>query len=125
VRVLLVLFESKAAGVTASTGALALTAFDRALQQAGVLLTHGRLVGSAPGGLVTFAGGRAHDMDNVPACGINASPTGDLVHGATAYWLLQVASRDVALAWAARFPAGAGARLAVWPVQDDLDRPDG
>jgi hypothetical protein len=117
VRVLLVLFESKAAGVTASTGALALTAFDRALQQAGVLLTHGRLVGSAPGGLVTFAGGRAH--------GINASPTGDLVHGATAYWLLQVASRDVALAWAARFPAGAGARLAVWPVQDDLDRPDG
>ena len=69
--------------------------YNHELQQAGVLLTLDGLTPPSAGARVSFTGGKPAVMD-VPS-------GGDVIGG---YWMLRVNSRDEAIEWAKRCPAG-------------------
>jgi hypothetical protein len=72
--------------------------YNEALQQAGVLLALDGLTPPSAGARVSFAGGKAKVMDG-PFPGSKEAVGG--------YWMIRVKSRDEAIEWAKRCPAGA------------------
>ncbi|MBI5508097.1 MAG: YciI family protein [Deltaproteobacteria bacterium] len=90
-------------------GVAAMMKYNQALANAGVLLGTDGLQPSAKGARIRFAGGRATVSDGPFAA---ADPI------ATTYWLWQVNSKQEAVDWASRCPAGDGDVLELRQVSE-------
>ena len=75
----------------------AMMRYNESLQRAGVLLAIDSLHPPASGARVHFDGGRARIVDG---------PFAEAKEVLGGYWLIQAKSREEAIAWAARCPAG-------------------
>lgn len=93
----------------------AMMKYNEALQKAGVLLALDGLHPPSTGARVAFSGGRATVTDGP------FSEAKEVVGG---YWLIQVRSREEAIEWARRCPAGDGDVIEVRRVQEMEDFPD-
>lgn len=92
----------------------AMMSYNRELQRAGVLLSLDGLHPPSTGARVSFAGGRPL-VANGPF-----AETSETVGG---YWLIEVASKDEAIEWARRCPAGDNEVIEVRQVQAMEDFP--
>lgn len=108
-------YESAAADVAPGVDDVtAMMRYNRELQDAGVLLSVNGLHPPTTGARVSFAGGRPLVTDGPFA------ETKETVGG---YWLIDVASRDEAIGWAKRCPAGDNEIIEVRRVQEMDDFP--
>ena len=89
-------------------------AYNETLQKAGVLLALDGLTPPSQGARVSFADGKAKVTDGP------FSETKEVLGG---YWMLQVKSKEEALEWAKRCPAGPGDVLEIRQVQEMSDFP--
>ena len=91
-------YESAEAGAQPDPARVAaMMRYNEALQRAGVLLAIDSLHPPASGARVHFDGGRARVVDG---------PFAEAKEVLGGYWLIQAKSREEAIAWAARCPAG-------------------
>jgi len=90
-------------------------AYNRELQQAGVLLGLDGLHPPSMGARVSFEGGRPTVTDGLFA---------EAREALGGYWMLDVASRDEAIEWARRCPAGPNEVIEVRQVQEMADFPE-
>ena len=88
--------------------------YNEALQQAGVLLALDGLHPPSMGARVSFAGGRAKVTDG---------PFAEAKEVLGGYWMINVASREEAVAWAKRCPATDNEVIEVRQVQEMSDFP--
>jgi len=86
--------------------------FNEDLQKAGVLLALDGLHPPSMGARVSFKGGQAKVTDG---------PFAEAKEVLGGYWMLQVRSRDEAIAWASRCPAGDNEVIEVRQVQEMAD----
>ena len=86
--------------------------YNEALQQAGVLITLEGLHPPSMGARVSFATGRPVVTDGPFA------ETKEVLGG---FWMIDVASRDEAIAWASRCPAGPNEIIEIRQVQEMAD----
>jgi hypothetical protein len=108
-------YESAAPGTLPSAEAVeAMMAYNRELQQAGVLIALDGLHPPSMGARVSFAGGKPKVTDG-------PFPEAKEVLGG--YWMIEVASREEAIAWAARCPGGDNETIEVRQVQEMEDFP--
>jgi len=91
-----------------------MTLYNEALGKAGVLLALDGLHPPSMGARVTVAGGKAAIADGP------FSEVKDVIGG---YWMIQVRSREEALEWAARCPAGEHDTIEVRQVMEFTDFP--
>ncbi|HEV2549605.1 MAG TPA: YciI family protein [Stellaceae bacterium] len=84
--------------------------YNEALKKAGVLLALDGLTPPSAGARVSFAGGKAKVSD-VPS-------GGDVIGG---YWMLRINSREEAIDWAKRCPAGVNDLIEIRQVHDPED----
>jgi hypothetical protein len=84
--------------------------YNAELQKAGVLLTLDGLTPPSAGARVSFAGGTAQVTD-IPS-------GGDVIGG---YWMLRVNSREEAIDWAKRCPAGPNDLIEIRQVHEPED----
>lgn len=98
-----------------ATAVAAMMKYNQALQDAGVLRSLDGLHPPSMGARVSFAGGRPL---------VTTGPFADTTETIGGYWLLDVASRDEAIEWAKRCPAGDNEVLEVRKVLDMEDFPD-
>jgi hypothetical protein len=89
--------------------------YNETLEKAGVLLALDGLHPPSMGARVSFAGGKATITDGP------FSEAKEVVGG---YWMIQVHSREEALEWAARCPAGDHETIEVRQVMEFSDIPD-
>jgi predicted lactoylglutathione lyase len=87
----------------------AMMAYNESLQKAGVLLALDGLHPPSMGARVAFAGGRPTVIDGP------FIETKEVLGG---YWMIQVASRDEAIEWARRCPAGDNEVIEIRQVQE-------
>lgn len=90
----------------------AMGAYNEALVKAGVLLAGEGLHPSRQGARVRFAGGKAHVSDG---------PFTEAEEVIGGYWMLQVESRDEAIAWATRAPCPDGEMIELRRVYEMED----
>ncbi|MGJ7901731.1 YciI family protein [Lysobacter sp. 1R34A] len=108
-------YESAAPGTLPSAEAVeAMMAYNRELQQAGVLIALDGLHPPSMGARVSFAGGKPKITDG-------PFPEAKEVLGG--YWMIEVASREEAIAWAARCPGSDNEVIEVRQVQEMEDFP--
>jgi hypothetical protein len=108
-------YEAAAPGTTPDAAAVAqMMKFNESLQQAGVLLALDGLHPPSMGARVTFSGGRATVTDG---------PFAEAKEVLGGYWMIQVKSREEAIAWASRCPAGDNETIEVRQVQEMSDFP--
>lgn len=88
--------------------------YNRALQEAGVLRALDGLHPPSMGARVSFSDGQATVVDGP------FTETKEVVGG---YWIIEVASRDEAVAWASRCPASDNEVIEVRQVQEFSDFP--
>jgi hypothetical protein len=88
--------------------------YNAALKQAGVLLALDGLHPPATGARVAFSGGKPTVTDG---------PFAEAREVLGGYWVIQVKSRDEAIAWATRCPASDGDVIEVRQVQELSDFP--
>lgn len=88
--------------------------YNEALQQAGVLLALDGLHPPSMGARVSFEGGRAKVTDG---------PFAEAKEVLGGYWMIDVASREEAIAWAKRCPATDNEVIEVRQVQEMSDFP--
>jgi hypothetical protein len=88
--------------------------YNEALGKAGVLLALDGLHPPSMGARVTFSGGKAAITDG---------PFGEAKEVVGGYWMIQVRSREEALEWAARCPAGGRDTIEVRQVMEFSDFP--
>ena len=88
--------------------------YNEALQQAGVLLALDGLHPPSMGARVSFEGGRAKVTDG---------PFAEAKEVLGGYWMIDVASREEAIAWAKRCPATDDEVIEVRQVQEMSDFP--
>lgn len=93
----------------------AMMKYNAALQEAGVLLALDGLHPPSMGARVSFSGGTPTVTDGPFV------ETKEVVGG---YWMLRVASREEAIEWAKRCPAGDNEVIEVRQVQEMEDFPD-
>lgn len=93
----------------------AMMKYNEALQKAGVLLALDGLHPPSMGARVGFRGGRPQVTDG-------PFPEAKEVLGG--YWMIQVKSREEAIAWASRCPASDDEVIEVRQVQEFADFPD-
>ena len=109
-------YESAAAGTMPSADAVAaMMKYNEELQKAGVLLSLEGLHPPAMGARVSFEGGRPHVSDG---------PFAEAKEVLGGYWMIQVKSREEAIAWASRCPASENEVIEVRQVQEFADFPD-
>jgi hypothetical protein len=84
--------------------------YNAELQKAGVLVALDGLTPPSAGARVSFAGGKVKVID-VPV-------GGDVIGG---YWMLRVNSREEAIAWATRVPAGPNDVIEIRQVHEAED----
>lgn len=92
----------------------AMMRFNESLQKAGVLLALDGLHPPSVGARVSFDGGKARVTDG---------PFSEAKEVLGGYWMLQVKSRDEAIAWAMRCPGGPNEVVEVRQVQEFADFP--
>jgi hypothetical protein len=93
----------------------AMMTYNEALKEAGVLITLDGLHPPSMGARVTFVGGKPVVTDGPFA------ESKDVLGG---YWMIDVASRDEAIAWAKRCPAGPNEIIEIRQVQEMADFSD-
>jgi hypothetical protein len=108
-------YESAAPGTLPDVAAVeAMTKYNEALQKAGVLLALDGLHPPSMGARVTFVGGKPSVTDGP------FPETKEVLGG---YWMIQVGSREEAIAWAKRCPAGDNETIEIRQVQELSDFP--
>lgn len=108
-------YESAAPGTVPDAKAVAaMMKFNESLQKAGVLLALDGLHPPSMGARVAFDGGRARVTDG---------PFAEAKEVLGGYWMLQVKSRDEAIAWAMRCPGSPNETIEVRQVQELADFP--
>lgn len=108
-------YAQAAPGTLPDAAAVArMMAYNRELQQAGVLLGLDGLHPPSMGARVSFAGGQPSVTDG---------PFAEAKEVLGGYWMLDVASRDEAIEWARRCPAGPDELIEVRQVQELADFP--
>jgi len=108
-------YESAAAGTLPSADAVAaMMKYNEALQKAGVLLALDGLHPPSMGARVSFAGGKPRVSDG---------PFAEAKEVLGGYWMIEVKSKEEAIAWASRCPAGENEVIEVRQVQEMGDFP--
>jgi hypothetical protein len=108
-------YESAAAGVMPSAEAVAaMMRYNESLKKAGVLLSLDGLHPPSMGARVTFPDGRPVVTDG---------PFAEVKEVLGGYWMIQVRSREEAIEWAKRCPAGANETIEIRQVQELADFP--
>lgn len=106
-------YESAAPGTLPKPEAMAaMMKYNESLQQAGVLLALDGLHPPSMGARVSFAGGKPKVSDG---------PFAEAKEVLGGYWLIQVKSREEAIAWASRCPASENEVIEVRQVQEASD----
>jgi hypothetical protein len=101
-------YENAAAGATPDpTAVAAMMKYNEQLQKAGVLLALDGLHPPAEAARVTFAGGTPQVTDG---------PFAEAKEVVGGYWMIQVRSREEAIQWATRCPAGPNEMIEVRQV---------
>nr|WP_245677944.1 YciI family protein [Chondromyces crocatus] len=95
-------------------GVEAMMKYNESLQKAGVLLALDGLHPPSMGARISFSGGKPSVTDGP------FSEAKEIVGG---YWMIQVKSREEAIAWASRCPASDNEVIEVRQVQDFEDFP--
>jgi len=110
-------YESAAPGTMPEDVAriAAMMRYNESLQKAGVLLACDGLHPPAMGARVSFAGGKPKVRDG---------PFAEAKEVLGGYWLIDVKSRDEAIAWASRCPGADNEVIEVRQVQEIEDFPD-
>ena len=93
----------------------AMMKYNEALKNAGVLITLDGLHPPSMGARVSFAGGKPLVTDG---------PFTEAKEVLGGYWMIDVASRDEAIAWAKKCPAGANEIIEIRQVQEMADFPE-
>ena len=93
----------------------AMMRYNEALKEAGVLITLDGLHPPSMGARVTFAGGKPVVTDG---------PFAEAKEVLGGYWMIDVASRDEAIAWAKKCPAGPNEIIEIRQVQEMADFPE-
>ena len=93
----------------------AMMKYNEALKNAGVLVGLDGLHPPSMGARVTFAGGKPLVTDG---------PFTEAKEVLGGYWMIDVASRDEAIAWASRCPAGPNEIIEIRQVQEMADFPE-
>ena len=108
-------YESAAPGTVPDAKAVeAMMKYNEALQKAGVLLALDGLHPPSMGARVSFEGGKPKVTDG---------PFAEAKEVLGGYWMIQVRSRDEAIAWAMRCPASPNEVIEVRQVQEVGDFP--
>jgi hypothetical protein len=107
-------YETAAPGTVPEDAAAvaAMMAYNTALSDAGVLITCDGLHPPSMGARVSFKGGKPLVTDG---------PFAESKEVLGGYWMIDVASRDEAIAWASRCPAGPNEIIEVRQVQEMED----
>ena len=93
----------------------AMMKYNEQLQKAGVLLTLDGLAPPSAGARVSFKGGKPKVTDG---------PFTEAKEAIGGYWMIQVKSREEAIEWAKRCPAGENEVIEVRQVQEMADFPE-
>jgi hypothetical protein len=88
--------------------------YNETLQKAGVLLALDGLTPPSEGARVSFAGGKPKVTDG---------PFAEAKEVLGGYWMIQVKSREEAIEWATRCPAGPNETIEIRQVQELADFP--
>ena len=108
-------YETAAAGTMPDAEAVAaMMKYNASLQKAGVLVTLDGLHPPAMGARVSFAGGKPKVTDG---------PFAEVREVLGGYWMIRVNSREEAIAWASKCPAGENEIIEVRQVQEFEDFP--
>ena len=108
-------YESAAPGTLPDAKAVeAMMKYNEALQKAGVLLALDGLHPPSMGARVSFVGGRPKVTDG---------PFAEAKEVIGGYWMIQVKSKEEAIQWATRCPAGENEVIEVRQVQEFADFP--
>jgi hypothetical protein len=112
---LMIPYETAAAGTMPSAEAVAaMMKYNEALKQAGVLITLDGLHPPSMGARVSFAGGKPVVTDG---------PFTEAKEVLGGYWMIEVKSREEAIAWAKRCPASDNEVIEIRQVQEMSDFP--
>ena len=108
-------YETAAPGVTPDAKNIAaMVKFNESLQKAGVLLAVDGLHPPSMGARVRFAGGKPKVTDG---------PFAEAKEVLGGYWMIDVKSKDEAIAWASRCPCSDNEMIEVRQVQEMADFP--
>jgi hypothetical protein len=108
-------YETAAPGTMPDAKAVAaMMKYNQDLQDAGVLVTLDGLHPPSMGARVSFEGGKPLVTDG---------PFIEVKEVLGGYWMIDVASRDEAIAWATRCPAGENETIEIRQVQEMADFP--
>ncbi len=108
-------YESATPGTSPDARAVAaMMKYNESLQKAGVLLALDGLHPPSMGARVSFPGGKAKVTDG---------PFAEVKEVVGGYWMIQVKSRDEAIAWASRCPASDNEVIEIRQVQEFSDFP--
>jgi hypothetical protein len=108
-------YESAGPGAMPSAEAVAaMMKYNEVLKEAGVLITLDGLHPPATGARVSFAGGKPFVTDG---------PFTEAKEALGGYWMIEVKSRDEAIAWAKRCPASDNEIIEIRQVQEMSDFP--
>ncbi|WP_437604307.1 YciI family protein [Sorangium sp. So ce590] len=108
-------YESAAPGTMPDAKAVAaMMRYNESLQKAGVLLAVDGLHPPSMGARISFPGGKSQVIDG---------PFAEAKEVLGGYWLIQVKSREEAIAWASRCPGSDDAIIEVRQVQELSDFP--
>ncbi len=109
-------YETAAPGTMPPVEAVtAMMKYNEALKEAGVLITLDGLHPPSMGARVSFAGGKPVVTDG---------PFTEAKEVLGGYWMIEVNSREEAIAWAKRCPASANEVIEIRQVQEMEDFPD-
>ena len=109
-------YESAKPGTVPDAKAVeAMMKYNESLQKAGVLLSLDGLHPPSMGARVTFPGGKPKVTDG---------PFAEAKEVLGGYWMIQVGSKDEAVAWAKRCPASENETIEVRQVQEMADFPE-
>ena len=109
-------YETAAAGAVPDAKAVAaMMKYNEELQKAGVLLALDGLHPPAMGARVTFSGGKPKVSDG---------PFAEAKEVLGGYWMIQVKSKEEAIAWATRCPGSDNETIEVRQVQEMSDFPE-
>jgi hypothetical protein len=109
-------YETAAPGTMPSAEAVAaMMKYNQELKEAGVLITLDGLHPPSAGARVSFAGGKPVVTDG---------PFAESKEVLGGYWMIDVASRDEAIAWARQCPASDNEIIEIRQVQEMADFPD-
>ncbi|WP_437720542.1 YciI family protein [Sorangium sp. So ce861] len=108
-------YESAAPGTMPDAKAVAaMMKYNESLQKAGVLLALDGLHPPSMGARISFPGGKPQVVDG---------PFAEAKEVLGGYWMIQVKSREEAIAWASRCPGSEDAIVEVRQVQELADFP--